>query len=780
MDKTKVKAILDWPTPKDKKAVQQFMGFANFYRRFIRSFSHLSAPITSLTKKDVRFQWSTEAQQAFERLKESFTQAPVLKQPEIHLPYYLETDASDIALGAILSQKFGDKKLLHPVAFYSRRLNSAERNYNIGEKELLAIKNALEEWRHLLEGATHPVTVFTDHRNLEYLRTAKRLRPRQARWALFFSRFSLLITYRPGTRNGKADALSRQYDSSNPTTAVPNDTILPGSFFCATKDTLMEHIRKHSRDPPTNIQGLIPIEGFLYHEKQIYAPPEARLQVLQHAHDIPASGHGGIKKTINTVQRYFWWPSVKKDVAAFVLSCPVCARNKQPRARPAGLLQPLALPLHPWKDLSMDFIVDLPPSRQHTTIFVVVDRCTKMAHFIPTIGLPTAARTATLFIREIFRLHGIPHSIVSDRGSQFTSRFWSQMCRSLKITRYLSSAFHPQSNGQTERTNQTLEQYLRCYTTHLQDDWLDILPLAEFAYNNQVHSSTRLSPFYANYGYHPDILPDIPLNTPVPEVSNRLRPLRLQLRSLRQQLQLAQDNQKKYADRNRRPAPQYTPGDKVLLSTAHLRLDCPSKKLGPRFIGPFPVLKMVNPVAAHLTLPSSYRIHPVFHVSLLKPWRENPFPGRHTDPAPPMSVSGEEEYEVSKILDSRLRYGKLEYLVHWKGYGPEDRSWIPDTDIHAPAKVRAFHLRYPSKPSVKRTRGSRLGGGSCHAPLRGPLPVQTAMLGEVLYSPEIPRGASLQVPGPQDGEGEPGDAPRRRLNSPFFDSSCTQTEEGFT
>uniref|UniRef100_A0A8C5WCE5 Gypsy retrotransposon integrase-like protein 1 n=1 Tax=Leptobrachium leishanense TaxID=445787 RepID=A0A8C5WCE5_9ANUR len=302
----------------------------------------------------------------------------------------------------------------------------------------------------------------------------------------------------------------------------------------------MEHIRRHSRHPPTNIQGLVSIKGYLYHEKQIYAPLETRLQVLQTAHDIPAAGHGGIKKTINTVQRYFWWPSVKKDVAAFVLSCPICARNKQPRARPAGLLQPLALPQHPWKDLSMDFIVDLPPSRQHTTIFVVVDRCTKMAHFIPAIGLPTAAQTATLFIREIFRLHGIPHSIVSDRGSQFTSRFWSQMCRSLKISRYLSSAFHPQSNGQTERTNQTLEQYLRCYATHLQDDWLDILPLAEFAYNNQVHSSTRLSPFYANYGYHPDILPDIPLNTPVPEVANRLRPLRLQLRTLRHQPQQAQ------------------------------------------------------------------------------------------------------------------------------------------------------------------------------------------------------------------------------------------------
>uniref|UniRef100_A0A8C5PCP2 ribonuclease H n=1 Tax=Leptobrachium leishanense TaxID=445787 RepID=A0A8C5PCP2_9ANUR len=177
MDKAKIKAILDWPTPRDKKMVQQFMGFANFYRRFIRSFSHLTAPITSLTKKDVRFCWTEEAQRAFNKLKESFTQAPILKQPDINLPYSLETDASDIALGAILSQKSGIKNLLHPVAFYSRRLTPAEKNYSVGEKELLAIKSALEEWRHLLEGAKHPVVVYTDHRNLEYLRTAKRLRP---------------------------------------------------------------------------------------------------------------------------------------------------------------------------------------------------------------------------------------------------------------------------------------------------------------------------------------------------------------------------------------------------------------------------------------------------------------------------------------------------------------------------------------------------------------------------------------------------------------------------
>uniref|UniRef100_A0A8C5MLK4 Gypsy retrotransposon integrase-like protein 1 n=1 Tax=Leptobrachium leishanense TaxID=445787 RepID=A0A8C5MLK4_9ANUR len=419
MDKAKIKVILDWPTPRDKKMVQQFMGFANFYRRFIRSFSHLTAPITSLTKKDVRFCWTEEAQQAFNKLKESFTQAPILKQPDINLPYSLETDASDIALGAILSQKSGVKNLMHPVAFYSRRLSPAEKNYSIGEKELLAIKSALEEWRHLLEGAKHPVVVYTDHRNLEYLRTAKRLRPRQARWALFFARFLLHITYRPGVRNGKADALSRRYDSDAfPSTTQP-DSILLDEFFCASQGSLIENIKNYSLQPPTDVQGLISNDGLFYHDEQIYVPPEVRLQVLQHSHNIPAAGHGGIKKTIDAVHRYFWWPSVKKDIIAFVTSCSVCARNKQPRTRPAGLLQPLAPPLHPWKDISMDFIVDLPPSHRYTTILVVVDRCTKMAHFIPAVGLPTAAETATLFIKEIFRLHGTPRSIVRQRISVY-------------------------------------------------------------------------------------------------------------------------------------------------------------------------------------------------------------------------------------------------------------------------------------------------------------------------------------------------------------------------
>lgn len=208
MDPKKVEAILDWPAPSDKKGVQRFVGFSNFYRRFVKDFSTTIAPITQLTHQKVRFQWSPEAQTAFDKLKNLFTSAPILRHPDPTLPYVLEVDASEVATGAILSQRQGPKALLHPVAFFSRKMSPPERNYDVGDRELLAIKSALEEWRYLLEGAAHPIMIFTDHKNLEYLRTAKFLRPRQACWALFFSRFNFHLTYRPGSKNGKADALS--------------------------------------------------------------------------------------------------------------------------------------------------------------------------------------------------------------------------------------------------------------------------------------------------------------------------------------------------------------------------------------------------------------------------------------------------------------------------------------------------------------------------------------------------------------------------------------------
>ncbi len=215
MDPDKVRAVIDWPVPDSRVAFQRFLGFANFYRRFIRDFSRVAAPLTALTSSKTRFSWSGAAQDAFDaRLKGLFTSAPILITPDPERQFIAEVDASDVGVGAILSQSSPLDNKVHPCAFYSHRLSSAEHNYDVGNRELLAIRLALGEWRHWLEGASVPFIVWTDHQNLEYIRSAKRLNARQARWALFFGRFDFTISFRPGSKNLKPDALSRQFGSS--------------------------------------------------------------------------------------------------------------------------------------------------------------------------------------------------------------------------------------------------------------------------------------------------------------------------------------------------------------------------------------------------------------------------------------------------------------------------------------------------------------------------------------------------------------------------------------
>lgn len=288
MDPQKVSAILDWPAPVDKKRVQRFISFSNFYRKFIRGFPAINPPITKLTKQGTRFSWTPKAQAAFEKLKELFTSATILKHPNPALPFVLEVDASEIAVGAVLSQRQGAKALLYPVAFFSRKLSMSERNYDVEDRELLVIKSALKEWRYLLEVSAHPILVYTDHKNLEYLRTAKRLRPWQARWALFFSRFQFHITYRPGSKNIKPDALSRMFLDSEET--QPPDTILPSGNFLLLQVDLITRIKRASVGmspyPETNLS-----EGLFWHKDKVVVPEPLRVAVMELCHDHKLAGH---------------------------------------------------------------------------------------------------------------------------------------------------------------------------------------------------------------------------------------------------------------------------------------------------------------------------------------------------------------------------------------------------------------------------------------------------------------------------------------------------------
>jgi hypothetical protein len=325
-----------------------------------------------------------------------------------------------------------------------------------------------------------------------------------------------------------------------------------------------------------------------------------------------------------------------------------------------------------------------------------------MSHFIamPTI---TAPATATAFMDQVVRLHGLPLDIVSDRGSQFVSTFWSALTDALGVTLSLSTTAHQQTDGQSERTIQTMEQYLRHFVAYLQDDWSAHLAMAEFAFNNSRNASTNKSPFEANYGYTPKLqVPTVSPKSSSPAASDFVSTLSDIHQELHRAIQLAQTRMKLYADRKRQEGPTFAVGDQVLLNTKNLKLRRPCAKLSERFVGPFPVTQINSPVSYKLLLPKDLPIHDVFHVDLLEPYHANAIPHRVAPPPPPIVIEGDQEFEVDEILDSRMHRNRLQYRVRWSGYGPQSDSWQPATDLTNCVDALAdFHRRFPHKPKAK-------------------------------------------------------------------------------
>ena len=314
----------------------------------------------------------------------------------------------------------------------------------------------------------------------------------------------------------------------------------------------------------------------------------------------------------------------------------------------------------------------------------------------------TGEETAKLFIENVYKYHGLPDDIISDRGTQFTSKFWQSLFKILQVKIKLSSAYHPQTDGQTERVNQVLEQYLRCSINYHQDNWVDLLPIAEFAYNNTFQESIWQTPFFANYAYHPRFDSLNLSQTENPAAQDLISRLLEIHKEMKTRLVEAQERQKMNADKSRKQHPKILVGDKVWLLCRNLKTRRPSDKLDYRHLGPFIVSKQINEVAYRLDLPTSMKIHPVFHVSLLEPYKESTIPGRLQTPPPPIEIDGEEEFEVSEILNSRINRRKLEYLVHWQGYEVSERTWEPAAHFdNAPKMIEEFYCQYPTKPSAK-------------------------------------------------------------------------------
>jgi Integrase zinc binding domain/Chromo (CHRromatin Organisation MOdifier) domain len=368
------------------------------------------------------------------------------------------------------------------------------------------------------------------------------------------------------------------------------------------------------------------------------------------------------------MMRNYWWPGISNFVLSYVDGCDVCARGKSYLEKLAGKLMPNPIPLAPWLDISIDFITGLPEVQGYDAIFVVCNRYTKQVHINPTTTETSSLGLVQLYRDHVWKLHGLPNSIISDRGPQFAAAFMKELNKLLGITTKLSMAYHPQMDGRTERMNQEIEQYLHMFVDHHQTNWPKWLAIAEFSYNNKFQSSTLMSPFYANYGYHPCMGIEPRRQVKVQSVDDFLKQLKKVQEETEAALHKACNDMTHWADHSRADAPNYKPGDLVWLSTQDLHMEQPSRKLMERQVGPYPITKILSKNVVQLKLPPSFKIRPEINITRLQPYKPPTIPGQQVTPQPPIEVEGAPEYIVEEILDSRLQHNKLEFLVKWEGY----------------------------------------------------------------------------------------------------------------
>ena len=692
MDPAKISALQTWPTPRNKKDVQQFLGFVNFYRRFIRDFAKTAKPLNRLCG-DSPWIWTTTEEQAFLSLRDSCVAEPTLFLPLDNAPFRIEADSSGFATGAVLSQLH--ENVYRPVAFFSKALSDVERNYDIHDRELLSIMRSLHEWRRYLHGAEHPVEIVSDHKNLLYFMSNQKLNRRQARWSLELAEFNFILIHKPGSTMICADALSRRPDYDKGDLDNNGITLLQPHHIRRTtieytSSPLIEKIRFHAsinRDmyqKQNNKAEWSFQHGLTTWHNRIFVPnvDNLREQILEQSHTSPMTGHPGRSKTAELVLRDFWWPTITKDCNSYVDGCATCQRSKPLRQKPLGLLAPNAVPDGYWQIISVDFVTDLPKSKTFDSIMVCIDRLSKMVRIIPCHKTITSESASRKYRDHVWKDFGLPHRIISDRGPQFVSSFTRSLNSLFGITENFSTVRHPQTDGQTERFNQEIEQFLRIFCNHRQTDWAEWLACAEFSLNNKINASTGYSPFFLNYGRHPT-RPLLPLRSSpssVPRADLFAKQMSDLATETKSALKLANDAMKRSYDAKHRDSPPLSPGSLVLLDARGIDTQRPSRKLDDKRHGPFEVVEPIGATSYRLRLPSSWKIHDVFHVSKLTPFRTPSFTSQHQHPSIP-DLPAEARPTLHSVLHHKQLRNRVLYLALLTGDAPEDAKWIPHSDL---------------------------------------------------------------------------------------------------
>ncbi|KAL0561248.1 hypothetical protein IC582_001670 [Cucumis melo] len=658
------------------------------------------------------FVWSPACESSFRELKQKLVTAPILTVPDGSESFVIYSDASNKGLGCVLMQQG------KVVAYASCQLKSHEQNCPTHDLELAAVVFALKIWRHYLYG--EKIQIYTDHKSLKYFFTQKELNMRQRRWLELVKDYDCEILYHPGKANVVADALNRKVahsavlitkqtpllrDFERAEIAVSVGEVTSQLAQLSVQPTLRQKIIVAQLNDPYLVEKHRMVEtgqgenfsissddGLMF-EGRLCVPEDSavKTQLLTEAHSSPFTMHSGSTKMYQDLRSVYWWRNMKREVADFVSRCLVCQQVKAPRQRPAELLQPLSVPGWKWESVSMDFITGLPKTlKGYIVIWVVIDRLTKSAHFVP--GKPTyiASKWGQLYMTEIVRLHGVPVFIISDRDTRFTSKFWKGLQLALGTRLDFSTAFHPQTDGQTDRLNQILEDMLRACVLEFSRSWDSHLHLMEFAYNNSYQATIGMAPFEALYRKC--------CRSPVcwGEVGEQrmLGPELVQttnaaIQKIRARMLIAQSRQKSYADVRRKNL-EFEVGDMVFLKVAPMKgvlRFVKKRKLSLLFVGPFEILERIGPVAYRLALPPSFSaVHDVFHVSMLMRYVADQ---THVVDFEPLQISENLSYEEKPVEVlarevKKLRSREISLVkVLWQNHGVDEATWEREEDMRA-------------------------------------------------------------------------------------------------
>lgn len=647
VDPEKINAILRIPTPGKVTEVRSIVGTASWYRRFIPNFSSIVAPLTELTKKNVKFHWSDRQEEAFRSIKEHLVSAPVLSCPDFSLPFIVQTDASGFGLGAILSQKHPEGEKV--ICYLSRSLTKCERQYSTTERECLAVVWAIEKLRPYIEGSHF--TVVTDHWSLKWLANLKEPNGRLARWSVKLQQYDFDVIHRKGAEHNGPDMLSRSVpmvdflqlcniacDDKHPKEDSVENLVIDNWY----RDMISKVNQNPIKFPSWRVVG-----STLYKHNKLgtfpslsvendywkrVIPKSERSRILQKCHDDPSAGHCGILKTFYRVGQKFYWPKLKSDIARYVRKCSICGRCKPEQRKPAGLMQPHQVASKPFEIITCDLIGPLPRStRGFKFILVIVDSFSKL-----TLAIPLRNSTAPMVCKAIedqwLLMFGQPRRFICDNGVQFRSKEFRNLMASYGVQISFTANYHAQANP-TERANKTLGTMIRCYITNGHRDWDRHLSKLACAMRTQVHESTKHSPYFIVFGYD---MPDnfelrdndfesmgTPVNSNKNVFKDRVEAFKKLHAEVRKNLEKSALRNKRIYDLRRRDV-SYNVGDKVLrrnfvLSDASKFI---SAKLANKYVGPFVIKKRVSPWTYELCdLDGISR--GIWHAKDLKPFVDN-------------------------------------------------------------------------------------------------------------------------------------------------------------